>query len=74
MIPETDAVRWACSNSYSAEKFDEWLAAHDREVRAQAWQDGYITRAFTPLGPGGVPVQAPANPYRLTTTTEGPTT
>lgn len=39
MTPETDAIRWACSNSFSAEKFDAWLAAHDREIQAQALRD-----------------------------------
>lgn len=51
-----------------AADFDRWL----RQVRAQAWQEGYITRAFTPLGPGGVPVEDPANPYRLDAATEDP--
>lgn len=48
------------------------LAAVLPDIQAQAWQEGYITRAFTPRGPGGIPIQEPANPYRLTTTTEEP--
>lgn len=28
---------WWCSN----EEFERWLAAHDAEVRAEAWDSGY---------------------------------
>lgn len=38
---ETAAIRWACSNSFSAERFDEWLEQHDMEVREETRQEAY---------------------------------
>lgn len=51
MTTETDAIRWACSNSFSAEKFDAWLAAHDREIQAQALREAADLRHGTDLTP-----------------------
>lgn len=43
-----------------AADFDRWL----REVQAKAWDEGYRNRAYAPLGPGGIPLHQPVNPYR----------
>lgn len=51
-IPETSVVRvsygrtghdsYIESNRWAKEaEFDRWLAAHDREVAAKAWDEGY---------------------------------
>lgn len=45
MERETDAIRWACSNHYSREKFYDWLERYTMEIReetrAEAYEDGY---------------------------------
>lgn len=42
--PTTAEVRDAatqCPHGIPDAEFDRWLEAHDREVKAQAWQEGY---------------------------------
>lgn len=50
--PTTDEVRdaWASwTNAFSRgrgigkDEFNRWLAAHDRQVQAEAWDEGYST-------------------------------
>lgn len=65
-IPTTGKVRkiWKAwhyrfnfeSYEDSAERFDAWLAEHDAEVAAKAWDEGYWQGINGHTGPG--------NPYR----------
>lgn len=41
-----------------ARQFDRWLAAHDREVAAEAWEEGNAMHFRPSVGPN------PRNPYR----------
>lgn len=58
--------RWR-DHSFEAE-FDAWLAAHDAEIAAKAWGEGWSTRAsrgYAHLKVGEcVPPPAHINPYR----------
>lgn len=36
---------------------------HARHVMTVIWNQGYQARAQTPIGPGGIPIQEPTNPY-----------
>lgn len=64
--PDTERVRYAYAHSVMvsgpemrnelAAEFDRWLEAHDREVQAIAWDDGYAA--------GATDDQFPSNPYR----------
>lgn len=44
-IPTKDDIRDQYASSYyvnDAREFDRWLEAHDREVAARAWDEGFI--------------------------------
>lgn len=68
--PTTEKVRGIYANYFglatyrpqehaeSLNEFDRWLEAHDREVKAQAWQEGYWLGINGHTGPG--------NPYTIT--------
>ena len=54
-VPTTERVklRYAFATTYLThkdpkrvrEEFDRWLAEHDRQVKADAWEFGYLTAA-----------------------------
>ena len=63
--PTTDDIR----NTYAflrveADEFDRWLAAHDAEVKAEAWDEGYSAGNNTGLCGGCEDCELWSNPYR----------
>ena len=66
-IPTTEEIKRDATRlgGWQPQAFDRWLAAHDAEVRAEAWDDGYIAaceRYGHELGTYGDKIQP--NPYR----------
>lgn len=83
-IPSTDAIRWGYGEHYLGDilfsdpdeiraenvyLFDQWLAKHEREVKAEAWAEGHgepesccglCPRDYCPWDNGG---NGPKNPY-----------
>lgn len=47
-------------------EFDRWLAAHDREVAARAWDEGYEAGRENALAEPGSGIPG-SNPYRVET-------
>lgn len=49
----------------AGEAYQEWLDEHDRQVKEQAWEEGYL-QAITNLRPpyGATPAETTPNPYR----------
>ena len=45
-------------------QFDRWLAAHDAEVKAEAWDEGYSAGNNTGLCGGCEDCELWSNPYR----------
>lgn len=46
-------------------EFDRWLAAHDQEKQAEAWEDGFEDGVdFNDHTPSGISIDPPLNPYR----------
>lgn len=66
-VPPTDWVREAAADKYanrvSRPAFNRWLAAHDREGKAEAWEEG--KRAGHKALGGQFVWFAPENPYRI---------
>ena len=44
-VPTTEQARETyaalCKTEAAADEFDRWIAAHDREVREKAWDEGF---------------------------------
>lgn len=56
------------------EQFDRWLAAHDAEVAAKAWDEGHLAHGRWIPTPGACRISggcAATNPYRTTDHTDG---
>ena len=79
--PTTDEVREnyvdATAHGYkdvseAQDMFNRWLAAHDREIKAEAWDEGFNTseqilkELYDPVTPDEDRTQ-PDNPYRQMT-------
>ena len=64
--PTTEQVREAASLNggiaVEPDAFDRWLAAHDRETAARAWDEGY-TAGYVDGADDRDPDESP-NPYR----------
>lgn len=70
-MPSTEQVRshyvFNQSNQWGAERgeaFDRWLAAHDAEVRAEAWDEGFADRHGLPEHRTFLGDRFTRNPYR----------
>lgn len=68
-MPTTDEVRFSYAEDVSpgrthlaTPEFDRWLDAHDREVKAEAWDDCVDSVAFAI--DGDYASVLPENPYR----------
>lgn len=66
--PTTKEVERACVRSIGPARFYAWLTAHDAEIAAKAWSEGWSARAsrgYAHLKVGEcVPPPAHINPYR----------
>jgi hypothetical protein len=68
--PTTEEVRDVYAHAQTYREFDRWLEAHDRETKAEAWQEGYRTSCqdhggYTSCGTGDDPHSASrTNPYK----------
>lgn len=63
--PTTEQVRTHWTDvgfAGDGESFDRWLAAHDRETAARAWDEGY--QASTDAELGHIAPAGATNPYR----------
>lgn len=72
-VPTTDEIRYRVEHDwapYGDGSFDAWLAAHDAQVKAEAWDEGW-KRGFRDfqarhLDEDGYEVIVPTtNPYRI---------
>lgn len=66
--PMTAVRRAYCTNqgpeTRTGPEFDRWLAAHDAEVRADAWDEGFYAGANHDFGDYEVAPEPIINPYR----------
>ncbi|WP_019148494.1 hypothetical protein [Timonella senegalensis] len=62
--PTTEEIRdqYALDSEEKAEAFDRWLAEHDREVKAQAWEPG--AQAVSDVECGYIGLDGYNNPYK----------
>lgn len=84
--PRMDEIRkWAITGAVaegyvphiSATEFDRWLAAHDAEVKAEAWDEGWnsgTSRAMRRMSDEPTLPLKPTNPYRAAEIADNPTT